>query len=130
MIHRYLHFSLGLMLLLASGCSLVYDYRVESESGVIYSDHPESVTDSYRDRLEWSSNGIEKHLPNASRDVPEVTVILSGTPVDSGAVIRRGSVGFAGWYNSLLDIIWLSGAPDEDGNSILLEPNSLDTFQH
>ena len=129
-IYRFTQFSLGLMLLFASGCSLVYDHRVESESGVIYSDHPESVTDSYRDRLEWSSNGIEKHLPNASRGVPEVTVILSGTPADSGAVIRRGSVGFAGWYNSLLDIIWLSGAPDEDGNSILLEPDSLDTFQH
>ena len=100
--NRNLRIPLLLLLLLSNGCSLVYDHRVESESGVLYSDHPESITESYRDRLEWSSNGIQTHLPDASRDVPDVTVILSGTPADSGAVIRRGSVGFAGWYNSLL----------------------------
>jgi hypothetical protein len=119
-----------LLLMALSGCSLVYDHRIESDSGVLYSDHPAAVTDRYMQRLEWSSRGIGEYLPEASRNVGDVTVILSGTPADSGAVIRRGSVGFAGWYNSLLDIIWLSGAPDEDGNSILLEADSLDTFQH
>lgn len=118
------------ILLFSSGCSLAYDHRIESASGVLYSNHPPSVTDPYLERLEWSFKGIQSYLPIASGENEDVTVILSGTPANSGAVIRKGRVGFAGWYNGFLDMIWLSGVPDEDGNSILLEPSSLDTFQH
>ncbi len=124
-----LHLCCGISLLF-SGCSLVYDHKIESDSGTLYSDHPSVVTSPYMERLEWSAQGIQQYLPKFSRDIPAVTVILSGTPADSGAVIRRGRSGFAGWYNGVIDMIWLSGAPDEDGKSILLEPDSLDTFQH
>ena len=127
---RPLHKLLLSLLLFSSGCSLAYDHRVESASGVLFSNHPPSVTDPYLERLEWSFEGIQSYLPKSSVKNKDVTVILSGTPADSGAVIRKGRVGFAGWYNSFLDMIWLSGAPDEDGDSILLETSSLDTFQH
>ncbi|OUU26020.1 MAG: hypothetical protein CBC13_01040 [Planctomycetia bacterium TMED53] len=116
--------------LLSSGCSLVYDHKIQSNSGVLYSDHPKEVTTPYIERMDWSARGIQSYIPKSAQDISGVTVILSGEPADSGAVIRRGRPGFAGWYNGVFDMIWLSGAPDEDGKSILLELDSLDTFQH
>ena len=102
---RPLHKLLLSLLLFSSGCSLAYDHRVESASGVLFSNHPPSVTDPYLERLEWSFEGIQSYLPKSSVKNKDVTVILSGTPADSGAVIRKGRVGFAGWYNSFLDMI-------------------------
>ena len=118
------------LIFMGSGCSVVYDHRLESSGGVLFSNHPQEVTAPYMNRLSWASEGIRQQLPLSTERVRPVTVFLSGTPADSGTVIRRYQTGFAGWYSSLLNSIWLSGDPDDDGTSILLKSESLETFQH
>lgn len=90
---------------LSIGCGMIYQHRLESPAGTIWTNEDIETARLYQDDLAWMQAGLREHLPGISSDVRAVTILIGSEDVHSNRIVREQEVHTVGWYNRILSMV-------------------------
>ncbi|MGE4620055.1 MAG: hypothetical protein AAEJ04_09640, partial [Planctomycetota bacterium] len=94
-----------LQILLTTGCGLIYQHRLETPAGTIWTNDDISNARKYQTDLAWMQHGLKELLPKTSRNIGSATILIDTQQRHENRIVHEQEVHTAGWYNRILSLV-------------------------
>lgn len=88
-----------------TGCGMIYQHRLDTPTGTIWTNDDIVTARGYQDDLEWMQAGLKEHLPELSKKVQGVTILIGSGDPQPDRIVREQEVHTAGWYNRIFSLV-------------------------
>ncbi|MEC9476342.1 MAG: hypothetical protein VX764_04815 [Planctomycetota bacterium] len=105
---------LWISLSLSTGCGIIYQHRLETHAGTIWTNDDILSAKRYQNDLDWMQAGLRQHLPDLSRNVKAVTVLIGSRDSEGDRIVREQEVHTVGWYNRILSLVQFNPTSDAE----------------